>query len=286
MRKSFIKKILLVAGTIIVIACLAQRTLFFESGALEYYSSYIVYPALIIQRYVATPIKSYFEKRKNVSDLEKQMQVLQQERDDLLAKNIELQGLISFAQDTQELVEFKQRYTISAVLAHVLVKNFSEQSHFFLIDRGSKSGVQKDMIVTYKDCLIGKIIEIYPYYSKVLLISDQSCKVAAYCAQSKASGIYQGCNEEWSASLNHISHLSTLEQGELILSSGDGLVFPRGFGLGKIKSFKTKDLFYEVMIEPLIDLHAITYCYVMQKGSHLENQSISQVPSVNTAILK
>ncbi len=225
-----------------------------------------------MQHHIATPIKEYFAKKKSVSELQEQLAQLQAERDTILAQNIELHGIISFAQDTQELVEFKQRYNFTqALLAQVLVKNFSPQSHFFLIDKGSNSGAQKDMVVIYKDCLIGRVSEVYPHYSKVVLISDQSCKVAAYCAQSKATGIYQGSNEEWSARLDHVSHLSSLEMGELILSSGDGLIFPRGFGLGKIKNYQTEGLFHQVSIEPLVDLHAINHCYVVHKGECIQD---------------
>jgi len=214
-----------------------------------------------------SPLKDYFANRKTISLLQEQLVQAQAERDNVLAQNIELHGMISFAQDTHELVQFKQRYNFSqALLAQVLVKNFSEQSHFFLIDKGSAAGAQKDMVVIYKDCLIGRVCEVYPYYSKVVLVSDQSCKVAAYCAHSKATGIFQGSNAEWAACLNHVSHLSSLEIGELIVSSGDGLIFPRGFGLGKIKSYQTEGLFHSVSIEPLVDLHAINHCYVVQKG--------------------
>jgi rod shape-determining protein MreC len=229
----------------------------------------VVYPILVLQHQVATPVKSYFEKKRSIQELEQKLLDVQQERDTLLAQNIELQGTISFAQDTQELVEFKQGYNgTPAILSQVLVKNLSEQSQFFLIDKGAQSGVCKDMVVVYKDCLIGKVTDVYPHYSKVLLVSDQSCKVAAYCAQSKASGIYQGSNEK-GGSLNHVSHLSSLEENDLILSSGDGLIFPRGFGLGKVKSFVTQGLFHEIAVEPLIDLRSINHCYIVQKGAQL-----------------
>ncbi len=261
------KKLFFLSGSVLLSLFVAQRVFFFCPGALEHYSSYLVYPALVIQNRIATPIKEYFAHKKSIAQLQEQLAQVQAERDTILAQNIELNGIISFAQDTQELVEFKQRYNFTqALLAQVLVKNFSEQSHFFLIDKGSNAGAQKDMVVIYKDCLVGKITEVYPHYSKVVLISDQSCKVAAYGVQSKASGIYQGANEEWSGSLNHVSHLSNLEIGELVVSSGDGLIFPRGFGLGKIKEYHTEGLFHQVAIEPLVDLHAINHCYVVQKG--------------------
>ena len=262
------KKIAIVIGSSLLFIFVLHRALFFSPSAFERYSSYVAYPALVLQHYIATPIKSYFEKRATAAELEQQLALMQQERDDAIAKNIELNGMISFAQDTQEIVDFKKQYDFSqALLAQVLVKNFSEQSHFFLLDKGSNAGVQKDMVLIYKDCLVGKVIEVYPHYSKALLISDQSCKVAAYCAQSKATGIYQGSNEEWGAVLNHVSHLSHLDAGEMILSSGDGLIFPRGFGLGKIKSFQPDGLFYAVVVEPLVDLRAINHCYVVCKGA-------------------
>lgn len=274
-RKIPYKKVAVLGSTLLIIVFLLHRTIFFSPGALERYAAYVVYPALVVQHRIAEPIKTYFEKKKTVAELEERLRTIQEERDTILAQNIELQGMISFAQDTQELVEFKQRYNVqTAILSQVLVKNFSEQSHFFLIDKGTQAGVQKDMVVIYKDCLIGRITEVYPHYSKVVLVSDQSCKVAAYCVQSKAAGIYQGKNQEWSAQLNHVSHLSQLEVGEMILSSGDGLIFPRGFGLGKVKSFETEGLFHQVTIETLVDLHAINHCYVVQKGAQAMQQEV------------
>ena len=273
MKKRY-KSIVVLSACLSVGAFLAHRVLFFSPGALERYSSYVVYPILVLQHSVVAPIKSYFENRKTIAELEQQLARIQQDRDAVIAQNVELNGMISFAQDVKELVEFKQQYNFDdAHLAEVLVKNFSDQSHYFLIDKGANAGIQKDMAVIYKNALIGKVHEVYPYYSKVLLVSDKSCKVAAYCAQSKATGIYEGCNGYRAASLNHVSHLCQLEVGEMILSSGDGLIFPRGFGLGKIKTFQTDGLFHKVIVEPLIDLRAVNHCYVVQKGELKEQQA-------------
>lgn len=274
MLKKRYRSISIIGISCCVLLFLTHRVLFFAPGAFEYYSSYLMYPILVVQNSVVSPIKSFFQKRKSVSDLETQLQDLQKERDVILAQNIELQGMISFAQDTQELVAFKERYeTQHTSLAQVLVKNFSEQAHYFLIDKGLRAGIAKDMAVVYKNVLIGKITEVYPHYSKVVLVTDQACKVAAFCSNSKATGIYQGSNEAWTAQLNHVSHLSQLEEGEMILSSGDGLIFPRGFGLGTVKSFQTEGLFYEVKIEPLLDLRSLAYCYVVTKQEEIKHET-------------
>ena len=266
MHKKIYKKIIVAGCVSILIIFMLQRTLFFWPTAFERYSSTLLYPVLVAQHKIIEPLKNYFQKKKTMRELEENIFALQKERSDVMAHNIELQSMIDFAHDIQEMTEFKKRYNYeNGLLAQILVKNFSEQSHFYLIDIGANSGAKKDMVAVYKDCIIGKIVETYPYYSKLLLMSDQTCKIAAYCAQSKATGIYQGNNQEWSSCLNHVSHLCALEQGELILSSGDGLVFPRGFGLGKVKSFTKDGLFYSVNVDPLVDLHALHYCYLVQK---------------------
>lgn len=265
MKKRSKKRV--IAGAIaLCIGFFVYRSCMNPGGILERYGSVIVYPMLVVQHKLVSPFKSYFQNRKTVAELEQQLIALRQEHDNVLAQNIELHGMMNYAQDTQELIEFKKNYDFTqASLGQVLLKNFSEQSHFFLIDKGTNAGITKDMVAIYKDCLIGRVTEVYPRYSKITLISDQSCKVAAYCAQSKATGIYQGDNQEWNSRLNHVSHLAQLEPGELILSSGDGMVFPRGFGIGKIKSFENDGLFHQVTVEPLVDLHAINHCYLVQK---------------------
>ena len=260
------KKIVIFLSSITLVIFLIQRALFFSPGALEYYSSYVVYPILVLQLQVSTPVKSYFEKKRSIQELEQKLLDVQQERETLLAQNIELQGMISFAQDTQELVEFKQGYNgTPAILSQVLVKNLSEQSQFFLIDKGAQAGVCKDMVVVYKDCLIGKVTDVYPHYSKVLLVTDKECHVAASCSETGARGIHSGLNSSTGTVLEFVSHLDTLKEGDLLISYGEGLIFPRGFALGRVKSFELDGVQHRVTIEPLLDLNKLTHCLVLLK---------------------
>lgn len=236
--------------------------------SLEHYSANLIYPLLVLQNQVVTPVKNYFAKRVDYKNLQSLLNKVQQEHDQVLTENIELRGMIDHLQEVKELVDFKKRYNYeNGLLAQVLVRNCSEQSQFYLVDRGSNDGVAVDMVALYKDCILGKVIEVYPRYSKILLITDCTCKVAAVCAQSKALGIYQGLNEEWQSKLEHVSHLSSIERDDLILSTGEGLVFPRGFALGKIKKWSRDGLFYEVSVQPLVDVRALNHCYLVQKGT-------------------
>jgi len=235
-----------------------------------------MYPILVAQHKLVMPVKNFFERKKSRQEIEILLKALQEERADLLAQNVELNAMISYNGEIKELLEFKKQFEkTDAVLAQVLVKHFSDQSHFFLIDKGAQAGMKRDMVAIFKNCLLGKIVEVNPHYSKVLLVTDSMCKVAAYCAHTQASGIHEGNNNEQLTGMRYVSHLAQVEPDDLVLSSGDGLVFPKGFALGKIKTCNPEGLFYDVVVEPIFDLRKIDYCFVIQKGAVLDSGALS-----------
>ncbi len=253
---------------VVGIFILSTRYFFSHTALFDTISSYVMYPILVVQKNVVTPIKYYFSKKKTLRECYEVITCLRAERDELLAQNVQLHAMISYEQDIQELIMFKKQYQeAQGIVAQVLVKHFSDHSHYYLIDKGSNAGIKSDMVAVYKNCLLGKIVEVFPQYSKVLLITDRLCKVAAYCPHTKATGIHEGNNQENISGLKYVSHLAQVEPDDLVLSSGDGLVFPRGFALGKIKKCNPEGLFYDVSVDIVCDLRAIQYCFIVQKGS-------------------
>lgn len=235
--------------------------------------SVVAYPCIFLQNKLTNPIKRYRESCQLRRKCNEEYARLQQEREELLKENIELTGMREVWQNIQELVDFKKRYaTDTCITANVILKNFSPQSHFFLIDAGSRRGITKDMVAVYKNCLIGRITEIYPFYSRVTLITDPECKVAALCPASQDQGIHQGCGELTKTHLTYVfdpdaNAEKRLKKGELVLSSGEGLVFPKGFGLGRIDRVDRENFHCLVTLEPLVDLKNITCCSVVSKGA-------------------
>lgn len=229
--------------------------------------SYIAYPFIKMQHTIVQPINRGIDSIKKYKNLETLYQETVEEKNQLLADIIALHGRLQFITENQELIEFNKRYQQQGILTQIMSKEFSPNGHFYIIDAGSVRGVTTDMVAVYKNCLVGRVVQVFPYFSKVVLISDATCKVAAVCAQTNTQGIYEGANNLKRAQIKHISHLEQLHKGDLILSSGQGLVFPRGFGLGKIQAFHVEGVQYVVHVDPIIDLKKLTYCYVLQKGA-------------------
>lgn len=240
---------------------------FISSDFFERLSSYMIYPVMMVQQKIVAPIKIFFERKYSIEQLQQQLKTLQESREKLVAETISLRATLHYADDIQEVMEFKKNYeNLHGTIVQILAKNISDQAHFILIDAGANKGITKDMVALYKNGLVGRVEEVYPLYSKVVLITDRTCKVAASCAITHAHGIHEGCNDEHRCLLNRVSHLSAVQEQDMVLSSGEGLIFPRGFALGQVKSIVPEGLMYRVEVEPIFDIRTINYCFLMRRS--------------------
>ncbi len=188
------------------------------------------------------------------------------ERDELYEKNIALQSSCAYANEIQEVLDFKNRYEgYQVAIAHILTRHISRDGHYLLVDAGENKHIKVGMPVVYKNILLGRVAEVWPQYSKVILTTDRACKVAAVCVETNVHGIHEGMNTTQETSLAHVSHLLQLKDNDLIISSGEGLIFPRGFALGTIEHFELAGLHYKVTVRPLLDIHCLDYCSILQK---------------------
>jgi rod shape-determining protein MreC len=265
----------LILGLIVVLVLFFGGRLLIQQspGCIERACSYVLYPFLVAQQNIIEPIKHWRAERRIVQDLAQCIDKLSVERDELLETVIELKAELNYLDEIKELLAFKERYQeYGAVITQIIAKHFSDDAHYFLIDAGEKQGVKVDMIAIYHNCLLGRVQEVYPLYSKVVAISDKSCKIAAYCSQTKTEGIHEGSNSLDATALKFVSHLKGIIEGDYLISSGEGGVFPRGFALGRIVASECQGLFYEVNVKPLIDLRQLHYCCLWSHGIEGEDE--------------
>ena len=245
-------------------------------GMLERYSSYAIYPFIVVHNRVVEPVKHWMFKGYAASELEKSVAALQTERDELMAEAIELRSELRNRADIKEIEESNKPLADSTVcIAQIIAKNFSDDAHYLLIDAGSSKGIMQDMVVVYKQCLVGKVTEVYPWYSKVVALTDRTCKVSACCLQTKTVGMHEGKNNLGSTSLNYVSHLEPIQADDYLISSGEGLVFPRGLGIGQIVACVQDGLYHVIDVKPLVDFKKINYCAVIQRGKSVMSHTVT-----------
>jgi len=147
----------------------------------------------------------------------------------------------SFAEDAQQgrrlqkLLGFKESYVTSTVAAQVIGTSGSERSHVVYLDKGSEDGLKPEMAVITPDGVVGKIRDVFPHTSQLLLISDPSSGAGVILATTRIRGIVKG-TATGRVEIDNLTADSRIKVGEPVVTSGGDLVFPRGLPVGEIES--------------------------------------------------
>lgn len=251
---------------ILILLCFGSYCFVFGYNYYLNFSS-IVYPFLVIQKKLTDPISNLYKRYHDYKNLCIKLKEYKKENRNLKSDLIKYKYFFTFYSQTKDLADIAKKYNYyeKSVLSSVLLKNFDQKSHFFLVDAGKNKHIKPDMVVVYKNAIIGKVSEVYSYYSKVILITDKTCRISAFCHKSKIQAIHEGANRTDITSLSFVDHLQNPLLNDLVLSSGQGIIFPKGFALGNIKSITSKGLYFDIDVEPIYNLSDIKYCYLISQ---------------------
>lgn len=252
---------------------LIHRLFFPSFGMVERCMSYVCYPFFKIHATLTHSLTVQAQDRKSAHELKQDLEVLHVEHDLLKGRLAQLEAQQIFLEQTKELVDFAQRYAIEKKhIAKVLLCVCSVQEDIIFIDGGANQGFIKDDIVVYQQALIGRVIEVHSWYSKVALITDQRSKVAAQLstssdlvgADSGACGVCCGKNNK-QLQLCFVPHFKAVSVGQVVISSGQGLVYPQGFELGVVSDVQTDLVSHKICVQPMFDIKNILYVYVLHQ---------------------
>ncbi len=242
-----------------------NRIFFVSSGMTEQFVSFFTYPFLKIHHNISTSLKNQSDYKKTIDDLHKEIDSMIIYQELLKERLAQLEAQQIFIAQTQEVVEFNKRYDQQNMrLSKVLLQYNCAQEDVMFIDGGTNRNYQRDDIVIYKNALVGRIIEVYPWYSKVACITDQRCKISTVVGID-GHGISCGKNNN-NIELNFIPHYKSVAVGDLAISSGNGLLFPQGFVVGIVAVITTDLVAHKIVLKPYFDSAQIGYVYVFAKN--------------------
>jgi rod shape-determining protein MreC len=135
----------------------------------------------------------------------------------------------------QALLDFQQHYVAQTVAAQVIGTSGSDLSRVLYIDKGSKDGLKPDQAVITPDGIVGKLRDVFPHTSQVLLISDQTSGAGVLLSSTRIRGILRG-STTGRVMINNLTPDSRIKPGETVLTSGGDQVYPRGLNVGTIES--------------------------------------------------
>ena len=172
-------------------------------------------------------------------------------------ENVRLHALL-------DIVEEMHDWT--PVTSRIIGRDGSSWYNTVTITGGENMGFKKDMPVINSEGLVGRIISVSKYSSEVLLLIDKNGAVGAMIQASGTFGVVQSIDENNAIlQLIHIPYDAILEQGQVIVTSGLGGVFPAGLRIGYVTGTAASDggLMQKATITPFVDFERLREVLVL-----------------------
>ncbi|MCK7551497.1 rod shape-determining protein MreC [Marinobacter goseongensis] len=185
-------------------------------------------------------------------------------RDDLLAENEDLNArllilerrALKYAALASENNELRRLMNSSEVLddrvivGEIVGVSPDPFSHEVIINKGSRDGVTVGQAILDAHGLMGQVQQTSSFTSRVLLVSDSSHAVPVEVVRNGLRAILLGNGDINALELVHVPDTADIREGDLLVSSGLGGRFPKGYPVAEVENI-TKE-----SGEPFVNIEA------------------------------
>ena len=219
---------------------------------------------------------------KQLNDVMQENKKLQQQVDDLTAE-LNAIKLDQYELDSlRELLKLDKQYAeYDKLAAHVIGKDAGNWFSMFVIDKGTKDGVEKDMNVIAGSGLVGIVVDAGPHYAKVRSIIDDISSVSGMVVSTSdqciVSGDLQMMTEDQTIELKSLNDSKDkAKEGDQIVTSPVSSKFLPGILVGYISELKmnANNLTKSGKVIPAVDFEHIQEVLVIlekkQTGTETE----------------
>lgn len=211
-------------------------------------------------------IAGFFNILFSIKNLAKENVELKQDNSELEAELSQLKEVDQENKVLRQGLEISEKGLSIKEMASVVGKDVQGAGEWILINKGAKHGLEKNMaVISGENALVGKIIEVMPGFSKVMLITHKESVVATIIETGRNEGLVKK-EDKGKLFMDFIPRSETLEPGERIITSGMDNVYPKGILIGKIEKIdlSNNQLFQKVTITPAVDFSKLETVFILR----------------------
>jgi rod shape-determining protein MreC len=230
-------------------------------------------PGLQALEYLGRSGKRVWQDYFNLVGAKQENGQLRQSLEEYRQKEVRYQEAQQALTRLEGLLDLKRQVALPVIGARVIAYDPSLWSRCALIDQGTAQGVKAGLPVLAPEGIVGRVVETYPQYAKVMLIVDRKSGADAMVQRTRVRGILQGKGGN-RCSLDFVPKSADVQLGDLVLASGLASIYPKGLVFGKVTEANKKNpgVFQEIEVTPAADLSALEEVLVVK----VANLSLSE----------
>lgn len=216
--------------------------------------SSVYYPAQVVVSSVDRLHSLSYEN----DSLKRENALLKMERDNLREGIEETNRL-------RELVHFDNVWKYSIVTARVIGRNPGRFLTTFVVNRGTDHGIDLNMPVFTTHGLVGRISAVSRTHSKVQLLPDPALHVSVMVQRTRVVGFLNGGSVNYLQAM--VPSYTGVREGDTLVTSGLGGIYPKGIGVGVVRSLQKGDVevVTDLELEPFQKFTRLEEVFIMQK---------------------
>ena len=216
----------------------------------------------------------------------RQFDVLEEENRNLRAENVRLQTEIrqmdylrTENDRFREMLAFRDQQAFRLLACRVIERDASNWWNSVLVDRGwnDDPNLAQDQPVVTPRGVVGKTGTVGRSTTRVMLLSDENCKVSVLTESAGARGILLGDTPLNGGSplcrMTFVTRESKFSVGERVLTTGLGGTFPPNLLVGTVTeapsltSEKNSGLYREGKVTPAAELNDLREMFILTGGA-------------------
>lgn len=204
-------------------------------------------------------VKDFFVLFQEIKDLREENQELKKRVSEQIQQINQLEDYALENQRLKDLLDYKETTSedFNLLTAKVIASNSNNWYDTVVINRGSKDGVKKDMPLITHEGLVGRVINVSPRASEILLLIDQQGSVGARVRETRETpGVIEGIGDgSKKLAMIHMPHDAEIEIEHTIVTSGLGGIYPAGVRIGQVVAIEEEanGLMKRATVEPFVD---------------------------------
>ena len=224
---------------------------------------------------VTRPVGNWFDGVFSAGSLEKENRQLRDKIAKLRSEARTSQSARAELDQLKRATDLPILADVPRVVARVVNASTGNFESTVTLDRGTSSGITKDMPVLVHDGVVGRVTQVWSDGCKVQLVTDSDFSVATRIVQDRLTGIASGRGP---GSTTMTLDLDTtprrgreVHKGNIVETSGfeGASTFPAGLQLGAVTEVQTQlgGLPPHVQLKPFVDFSRLEYVSVLKWSS-------------------
>ena len=201
---------------------------------------------------------------------------LQSENDQLKLEVARREEAILENTRLHQMLDLQSTGVGKTVVARIIGKAPTLGGQTLTIDKGIRSGVQRDSTVITRDGVVGRVISAGDLNSVVQLIVDSQSAVGFLVRSSRQLGILKG-NGSSELEMEYIVDDNDIKLGDELITSGQDQIYPKGIALGVVSYVGPRQGNFKIVrIRPSVRFGRLEEVLVMTE--HLAEVQTQAVP--------